>query len=197
MDMILLMIDNSIGSVLIKVMHTRAFNIHAKYVIHAAGPRWSDYRDKNECFLLLANTFLNVLTHAQFYLEDVKSIGIPLISSGIFEVPRDLCAQALYKAIDEFSQRKDLTVRSIKLVNIDSEATQALLKCFKNAQAGQEKNTLIENSINKPKTESTLTPDKETTPKTVSLPDENHSSDPYDCENDEEKDEKSSTQKEE
>ena len=73
-----------------EVMHTGAYNINAKHIIHACGPRWYDYssNDKENCFMDLKNTFFNILMYAENKLGNVKSIGLPLISSGIFGVSK-------------------------------------------------------------------------------------------------------------
>lgn len=121
-------------------MHTNAYKIPAKYIIHAIGPRWWDYQDQAQCYFDLTKTFTNILDYAQTQLRGVKSIAIPLISSGVFGVPRHLCCEALYDAI---SSRPDCTVKLIKLANIDEETTQALLYCFSQKNATQNEKVQI------------------------------------------------------
>jgi O-acetyl-ADP-ribose deacetylase (regulator of RNase III) len=120
-----------------EVMHTKAYalNQQCKYVVHACGPRWSDYskQDKNLCFLDLKATFLNTLNHVEAELSDAKSIAIPLISSGIFGVPRQVCCRALKEAIEEYVELSDskFRLKQIKLTNIDKETFLELLDFFK------------------------------------------------------------------
>lgn len=112
-------------------MHTNAYNIPARFIIHAAGPRFDDYDDTEKCYTDLKDTFLNVLRYANS-LEGVESIGIPLISSGIFGVPKEACCKALYLAIEEFDHfdGSTTTLKTIRLVNIDKETTDAILSYF-------------------------------------------------------------------
>lgn len=115
-----------------QAMHTNAYNIPARYIIHAAGPRFDDYDDTKQCYTDLKNTFLNVLRYTANRLEGVESIGIPLISSGIFGVPKEACCEALYLAIEEFAHydASASTLKTIRLVNIDKETTDAILSYF-------------------------------------------------------------------
>lgn len=81
------------------VMHTQAYNIKASYIIHACGPEWCNYKEKKDCFVALRNTYYNILDHAQKKLNKVESIAIPLISSGIFCVPKKVCYDAAYSGM--------------------------------------------------------------------------------------------------
>ena len=83
------------------VMHTQAYNIKAHYIIHACGPKWSNYFDdeKKDCFVALRNTYFNILDHVEKELNKVESIAIPLISSGIFGVPKEVCYNAVFSGM--------------------------------------------------------------------------------------------------
>lgn len=116
-------------------MHTRAYNMSSRYVIHACGPRWNDYKEnqKKACYEDLKNTFFNVLMYAETKLKNEESIGIPLISSGIFGVPKELCCKALYEAINEYLNESNNAKRKIKLValiNKDQKTNQELCEYF-------------------------------------------------------------------
>lgn len=73
------------------------------------------------------------MTHAEWHFpSNAHSIGIPLISSGIFGVPKPICCKALFNAIEKFtniSNRKG-QIKIIKLVNIDKETTIEIMKYF-------------------------------------------------------------------
>lgn len=139
-------------------MFTKAYNIYAKHIIHAVGPRWSDYENKDKCKKLLETTFRNVLNCAAMKLDDIESIGIPLISSGIFGVPRDACCLALYKAISDFCREQgDLKqaksiIKRIKLVNIDNDTTNDIWKIFRKLYYKDESLSLSQKSV-APRTE--------------------------------------------
>jgi O-acetyl-ADP-ribose deacetylase (regulator of RNase III) len=116
-------------------MHTNSFLNNCDNIIHAVGPSIDNYY-KNEkfCYEKLFETFLNVLVYAEETLK-VKSIALPLISSGIFGVPKDVCSEMLYKGLQEFiSKTKNKTNRNlicIKIVSIDSPTNDEILKVFK------------------------------------------------------------------
>lgn len=62
-------------------MHTPGFLLPAKHVIHAVGPSGHDIRDEKKFRQLLENAFLNTFKEAQSL--EVKTLGLPLISSGV------------------------------------------------------------------------------------------------------------------
>lgn len=152
-------------------MHTNAYNIPARFIIHAAGPRFDDYDDPEQCYTYLKDTFLNVLRYTD-RLEGVESIGIPLISSGIFGVPKEACCKALYLAIKEFDHfdGSTTTLKTIRLVNIDKETTDAILSYFNKMKPVN----IVESNDEK---EEEITPKTNVTAK--SIPPKDDSPDPY------------------
>ncbi|XP_070540787.1 uncharacterized protein [Ptychodera flava] len=115
-----------------EIVPSRAYTLPCKHVIHAVGPRWYRFKDKSYCISLLKETFQNCLSCADRDLK-VRSIAIPTVSSGIFGVPKPVCAQALFDAVTEFcsSQTSNGILKEIRLVNIDHESTEEILKIFK------------------------------------------------------------------
>lgn len=63
---------------------TPGFDLKAKYIIHAVGPRWQDGNHNEES--LLHNCYQAAMQLAQE--KGCKSIGFPVISSGIFGYPK-------------------------------------------------------------------------------------------------------------
>lgn len=59
---------------------TRAGNLPCQWIIHAVGPRWSNYKDKEEALQSLYKTVVNILTTASE--RQMKSVVMPPISSG-------------------------------------------------------------------------------------------------------------------
>ena len=64
---------------------TPRFNLSAKYVIHAVGPRWSGGGHNEPKLLFSAYTQALILAKE----NNLHSIGFPLISAGIFGYPVD------------------------------------------------------------------------------------------------------------
>lgn len=86
---------------------TPAFALDAKIIIHTAGPVWSGGA-ANEVELL-KNCYINSLTLAKS--EGCRSIAFPLISAGIYGVPRDVAMECARSAIEKFLAADDsLTV---------------------------------------------------------------------------------------
>ncbi len=98
-----------------EVSATRAFDLPAKYIIHAAGPKWVDgnageMEDLASCYrksLFLAKRLR------------CKSIAFPLISTGNYGFPKD---QALSVALREFREFLDTTEMEIILVVADKNS---------------------------------------------------------------------------
>ena len=68
---------------------TGAYNLKAKYIIHAVGPVWTDGRHYE--FEILENCYRKSLQKA---LElECESIAFPLISTGVYGFPNNLTGQ--------------------------------------------------------------------------------------------------------
>lgn len=85
---------------------TPAFELNAKIIIHTAGPVWQGGK-QNEA-ALLKNCYTNSLKVA--VQNDCKSIAFPLISSGIYGVPKDVAMDSAKTAIEDFLKTSDLKV---------------------------------------------------------------------------------------
>ena len=80
-------------------MHTKSYMTNCDNIIHAVGPSMVNYfRMETLFYEKLFETFLNVFMYAEVTLQ-VKSVALPLISSGIFGVPKDVCSEMLFKAL--------------------------------------------------------------------------------------------------
>ncbi|MBL4648720.1 MAG: macro domain-containing protein, partial [Aureispira sp.] len=74
---------------------TTAGKLPAKNVIHTVGPRWNN-NESNEP-QKLENCYLNVLKIAEE--NQLSSLAIPNISTGIYRFPKDKAAQIAIKTI--------------------------------------------------------------------------------------------------
>lgn len=74
---------------------TPAFNLPAKFVIHAVGPVWKDGRQSES--YLLKSAYSNALDLAS--KNNVKSIAFPNISTGVYRFPKRHAANIAYKIV--------------------------------------------------------------------------------------------------
>ena len=75
-----------------------------KAIVHAVGPTWNHSSPNHDREIaLLKKTCKRALVCA----EDYGSIAIPAISSGVYGFPIDVCADALVRAVVEFSNNND------------------------------------------------------------------------------------------
>ncbi len=79
---------------------TPGFNLPARYVIHAVGPRWSG-GDHNEPNLLYSAYKQSLLLAKE---NGLHSIGFPLISAGIFGYPVNKAWRRAIQACNDFIQ---------------------------------------------------------------------------------------------
>lgn len=80
---------------------TPAFNLHAKYIIHAVGPQWIDGKHNEP--KLLYSAYKRSLELAME--NGCHSIGFPLISSGIFDYPIVDAWRKAIQACKEFLEK--------------------------------------------------------------------------------------------
>lgn len=111
-------------------VYTKAGTLSCKYVILTACPRWDRF-DEDRCLSLLHRACIESLCLAA-QLE-LCSIALPPISSGTFGMPKDLCAQVMFKALEEFSSSVEAefsTLRDIRIVIIDEETIEVFHEEF-------------------------------------------------------------------
>jgi len=103
---------------------TNAGKLKARYVIHAVGPVWRGGKENEDS--LLYNAVYNSLLRAKEL--GLKSISIPAISTGIFGFPKERAAKIFEKAIRDFIEKENGSIKLIRLCNIDEETTEIFIK---------------------------------------------------------------------
>ena len=106
---------------------TPAFNLDAKYVIHAATPVWEDGKHHEE--LRLMNTYRTCLELAKE--NGCDSIAFPLLASGNHGFPKNRALHAAVSAFSQFLMEYDM---QIFLVVFGSESVKLSEKLFHNVQ---------------------------------------------------------------
>lgn len=99
-------------------------------VVHAVGPMWNAVEAKKSK-KLLRRACLNSLLETEKL--KMTSIALPAIGPGIYGIPKNVCAQVMFDAVDEFVRQGDpktKTVTDIRIVDIDDPTVQAFAKEF-------------------------------------------------------------------
>ena len=111
-------------------VYTTAGNLPCRLVVHTVGPRWSSL-EREKCTSLLYRACMESLYLAA-QLE-LCSIALPPISSGIFGMPKDICAKVMFGAVEDFSSSAEVeftTLRDIRIVIIDDETVSVFYDEF-------------------------------------------------------------------
>ena len=119
---------------------TPAFNLSAKYVIHAVSPIWQDGK-KNEA-QLLENCYVNSL---QLALEHkCESIAFPLLSAGNHGFPKDLALQTAINVFSKFLMKHEM---QIYLVVFGKQSFALFEKLFHSVQSYIDETYIQEKSL--------------------------------------------------
>ncbi|KAM9486128.1 protein mono-ADP-ribosyltransferase PARP9 [Clarias gariepinus] len=113
---------------------TQAGNLPCKIIIHAVGPCVSPNATKAElkhASDLLQKTIWSILQNAAY--ENVQSVAIPAISSGLFNFPLSRCANIIVNTVKDFSIERSLGARDleVRLVNHDDASVQEMHRACK------------------------------------------------------------------
>jgi O-acetyl-ADP-ribose deacetylase len=99
---------NRIGGTTVgQAVVTGAGNLKARYVIHAAGPRYGEGNDDEK----LLNATLNSLRRATE--KGMSSLAFPAISTGIFGFPKDRCADIMLNTARSFLEAEETSLNEV------------------------------------------------------------------------------------
>lgn len=102
---------------------TPAFNLHAKYVIHTAGPIWQG-GGRNEA-ALLRSCYLSALRLAAD--KGCRSIAFPLISAGSYGFPKGEALEIAVGAVRQFLREREMQVSLVIFEGDTVELSQRLM----------------------------------------------------------------------
>lgn len=118
-----------------QVMVSTSGDLPCKKIIHAVGPKWKQddtqkklprKKTKTEEYLKFA------VRNAMEKAAEYNSIAIPAISSGVFGVPRDICAKNIIEAVEEFCKRNpSANLSDIHLTNNDDATVNVFVEEMK------------------------------------------------------------------
>ncbi len=100
-------------------VYTRGGHLPCQFVIHTVGPRWNAH-ERSRCISLLNRACIESLRLAAKL--ELSSIALPAISSGIVGMPgmpKNICAQVMFDAVEELSSSTDAessTLRDVRIV---------------------------------------------------------------------------------
>lgn len=102
---------------------TKAYNLPAKYIIHAVGPVYQNYK-KETSEALLKRVYRRCFEIALQY--NVKTIAFPCISTGIYGFPKQKAAQIAVEIFMEYEKYfEEIIVCTFE--NIDYEIYKAII----------------------------------------------------------------------
>ncbi|XP_076461034.1 uncharacterized protein LOC143293721 [Babylonia areolata] len=113
-----------------EVVETTAGSLPCKKVLHAVGPRWGRYTDKALCQQHLVDTVFNCLQKTDSL--GFTSVALPSISSAIFGVPQNICAESYLAGVNKFADLfgHSTSVKEIHFVDVNDNMLSIIQKTF-------------------------------------------------------------------
>ena len=111
----------------------RPGKLPCKRLVHAVGPRWDNSKRESVRKTLLV-TCIKALEEA----IDYRSIALPAIGSGVFGIPKEVCADIMIQAAEEFSTKhRNCALKEIHFVNNDDNTGGVFSKKFREKFGGR------------------------------------------------------------
>ncbi|MFD1032987.1 macro domain-containing protein [Metaplanococcus flavidus] len=120
-----------------EAVHTEAFALAAKFIIHTVGPVWEGGSNNEEA--LLRNCYRNSLELA--HELGCESIAFPLISTGIFGYPKEPALRIAISEIESFLLKHEMQVY---LVVFDKQSFGISEKLYQSIAAFIDENEVTE-----------------------------------------------------
>lgn len=115
---------------------TKAYDLDARFVIHAVGPIWKGGRRNED--RVLAGAYRKSLQLATD--NDVKTIAFPSISTGVYGYPLHLAAPVALGTVWAFLEKQDSPLEAVVFVLFDDttfDAYQQALQLLSQQHSGQ------------------------------------------------------------
>ena len=87
------------GAGITDVVVTGGGNLHARYILHAVGPRFQEEDGEKK----LRTTTLNTLRKAEEH--QLQKIAFPAMGAGFYGIPLEVCARVTMGAVTEFLEK--------------------------------------------------------------------------------------------
>lgn len=113
-----------------EVKITKAYDLPAKYVLHAVGPVYED-GESGEAGLL-ADCYKNALNLAVEH--DIQSIAFPSISTGVYGYPKEEAAKISFNTVaDTLGDSNYDIIKTVAFVSFDDETYNIYRNLYDNA----------------------------------------------------------------
>ena len=128
---------------------TAGGRLPCRFVVHAVCPVWTHHQP-NTAMQLLYNAVINSLDLA--CRNGARSVSVPAINSGLYQVPVDVCARIQFDAVVYVASKvnKSSTLKEVHFVNIENSTNHTFV---------QEMEKRFRNSIKREKVEAILSKD--------------------------------------
>jgi O-acetyl-ADP-ribose deacetylase len=126
---------------------TPSFDLNKKNIssiIHAVGPVYDAYTNKNEAANLLKKAYSNSLKLAQE--KKLKSIAFPFISSAYFGYPKKDAADLAIEAITHFAKTNKSSITDIYIVLFEADDYKLFIEKVINFQVGSKVALFLKNA---------------------------------------------------